>query len=142
LISVLNKLNRAIINQQEVFVLGRILSELDWYTRSHFKAEEVLMKNHAYPGLAEHIVEHERFKEQVGQYASHFRSGRVSIAVEVSDALQEWLLKHILQSDADFASYFQANGADADVNGGADMEIPESAPYQQEDFWAKEIWTY
>jgi hemerythrin-like metal-binding protein len=110
LFSLLNQLNTALANQRQKSMLGAILRELDWYTRWHFKAEEVLMKRYAYPDTLAHIVEHDRFREQVAQYSAHFQSGRDVIAVEVSDALQEWLMRHILQSDAEYASFFQANG--------------------------------
>jgi hemerythrin len=126
LISLMNKLHMALVNGQEIFVLGGILKELDWYTRSHFRAEEVLMKGYGYPGLATHIVQHERFKEQLVQYADHFQSGRVAIAVEVLDALQEWLVRHILGSDAAYAAFFQATGV-------ADMKIDLPVPQPQAD---------
>lgn len=110
LISLLNQLHMALTNRREMSILGAILKELVWYTRWHFKSEEVLMKRYAYPDLASHIAQHDRFTEQVGQYVDHFQSGRDAIAVEVSDALQEWLIRHILQCDAAYARFFQSNG--------------------------------
>jgi hemerythrin len=114
LISLLNQLHGALANRREMLILGTILSELVWYTRWHFCAEEVHMKVHAYPDLASHKAEHDRFKEQVDQFVDHFHAGRDAIAVEVSDALQEWLIHHILQCDAAYARFFQSNGI-ADV---------------------------
>lgn len=114
LISLLNQLQVALADQRENLILGAILKELVWYTRSHFKAEEVLMKRYAYPGLVSHRAEHDRFREKVAQFVDHFQSGRAVIAVEVSDALLEWLIDHILQCDAAYADFFRCNGI-ADV---------------------------
>jgi hemerythrin len=111
LISLLNQLHTALVNQQQNSILDAILKDLDWYTRWHFKAEEVLMKSYAYP---------DRFREQVAQYSAHFESGRDLLATEVSDALQEWLIKHILLCDAQYVSFFQTNGI-------ADIKLPQHA---------------
>ena len=111
LISLLSQLHTALVNKQHMPMLGVILRELDWYTRWHFKAEEVLMKRYSCPDLIAHVAEHDRFREQVAQYSAHFHSGREAIAVEVSDALQEWLIRHILQCDIAYARFFQSTRA-------------------------------
>jgi hypothetical protein len=47
---------------------------------------------------------------RVVQLVNHFDSGQVGIIVEVSDTLQEWLVQHILRSDAAYARFFQSIG--------------------------------
>lgn len=108
LISLLNQLHSAMEKPNGRSELRSILKGLLWYTRSHFRAEELLMKRYAYPELASHKAEHDRLKEQVRQCADHFRSGRDEIAVELSDTLQEWLTHHIMQSDAAYTSFFKS----------------------------------
>lgn len=100
LFSLLNQLHMSMAGWERNSALNLILKELVWYTQTHFRAEEVLMKRYGYPELAAHRAEHDRFTEQVIQFVAHFQSGRNEITVEVSDTLQEWLAQHILQSDA------------------------------------------
>lgn len=109
LISLFNQLHTALAEQRETLVLGSILKELVWHTRHHFRAEELLMKQHAYDGLAAHIAEHDRFSEQVAQYVAHFQSGRTEIAIEVADGLREWLIQHISQYDLAYARLLQSS---------------------------------
>ena len=90
--------------------LNLILKELFWYAQTHFRAEEVLMKRYRYPELDAHRAQHDRFTEQVVQFAARFQSGRDEIIVEVSDTMQEWLAQHILQSDAAYSRFFQSIG--------------------------------
>ena len=110
LITLLNQLHMSLSSRNCNSALSLALRELVWYTQSHFKGEEVHMKRHAYPNLAAHIAEHNRFTEQVVKYVDHFHSGCDAIGVEVSDALQEWLITHILGSDAEYGRFFQTSG--------------------------------
>ena len=91
-------------------ILGVILKELGWYTRWHFRAEEMHMQVHAYPHFASHKLEHDRFKEQIDWFVDHFQRKRYEIAVEVCDALETWLTEHILQRDVAYASFFEFSG--------------------------------
>lgn len=120
LIELLNQLHMSLSARNSNSALSLILRELVWYTRSHFKGEEVHMKRHAYPEFDEHIAEHDRFTEQVVQHVDHFQSGRDAIGVEVSDALQEWLITHILGSDAAYGRFLQTSGI-------IEIELPQHA---------------
>jgi hemerythrin-like metal-binding protein len=121
LISLLNQLHTALANRREMSILGAILTELVWYTRWHFKTEEALMKRYDYPNLPSHKAEHDDFTEQVAQFVDHFHSGRNTIAIEVSDALQDWLTRHILRCDAAYACFFRSNGIADVVNENCQM---------------------
>lgn len=110
LISLFNQLHIALAEGREALILGSILKELAWHTRCHFRAEELLMKRYAFPELDSHIAEHDRFTEQIAQYVAHFQSGRIEIALEVSDGLREWLIQHIERYDLEYARFFKSNG--------------------------------
>jgi hemerythrin len=116
LISLLNQLHIAQAERREISILGAILRELVWYSQWHFRAEEVLMETYAYPDLASHKAEHDRFRSQITQFVDRSRSGRDAIAVELSDSLQEWLMRHTLECDAEYARFFQSNGITETVN--------------------------
>jgi hemerythrin-like metal-binding protein len=114
LISLLNQLHSGMASPNGKSALESVLKELIWYTKSHFRSEELLMKRHGYPELAAHKAEHDRFKEQVRQCADHFQSGRTEIVIELSDALQEWLTYHIIESDGAYTNFFKNLGITGD----------------------------
>lgn len=120
LISLLNESHQALAMDEDQgrLALRSILESLIWYTRSHFRAEEVLMQHYAYPKFLSHRVEHERLTKQVTYFADSFKLGSDAISVEVATALEEeWLGKHILQCDAAYTQFFRANGMmDAVIN--------------------------
>lgn len=107
----LNQLHVSMATRENYSALNLVLKELVWYTQTHFRAEEVLMKRYGYPELASHSAEHDRFTEQVAQFADHFHSGQVGIIAEVSDTLREWLAQHILHSDAAYGRFFRSKDA-------------------------------
>lgn len=107
LFSLLNQLQMSMVGRASNSALNLILRELVWYAQTHFRAEEMLMKRHGYPGLASHRAQHDHFTQQVVQFLDHFQSGRDEIIVEVSDTLQNWLARHILRSDAAYAKFLQ-----------------------------------
>ncbi len=113
LIALLNESQVAMDDEQGRLALRSILEGLIWYTRSHFRAEEVLMQTYAYPKLASHKAEHDRLTNQVIHFADGFKSGVDAevISVQVATMLEEeWLAKHILQCDAAYAQFFRSNG--------------------------------
>jgi hemerythrin-like metal-binding protein/diguanylate cyclase (GGDEF)-like protein len=114
LISLLNQLHSAIYDDQDRLALNSILEGLVWYTQSHFRAEEALMQRYAYPKLTSHKAEHDRFTNQVVQFADGFKSGREANSVEIAAAMEDWLAKHILGCDAAYIQFFRSHGiADA-----------------------------
>jgi hemerythrin len=113
LIALLNESHSALAMDEDKgrLALRSILESLIWYTRSHFKAEEVLMQHYAYPKSASHKAEHDRLTKQVTQFANSFKLGSNAISLEVATMLEEeWLGKHILQCDAAYAHFFRSNG--------------------------------
>lgn len=82
----------------------RILMDLMRYTREHFRAEEDLMQTHRYPRLDRHRELHDELLKDVVR----FSSGDLSDPEEQANlhrVLRAWLIRHILQEDADFAAF-------------------------------------
>lgn len=88
----------------------RILMDLMRYTREHFRAEEEMMQTHGYPGLARHRDLHDDLLKDVVR----FSSGDLSEPQEQARLhrfLRAWLIRHILQDDADFAMFVRSGRA-------------------------------
>ena len=90
--------------------LGKLLSELIdalyQKTREHFKFEENMMKEEAYPGYGEHAREHAMLLAELKTtIAARLESGRVSVDPDIFKALKSWFIVHLTQADRNFAHY-------------------------------------
>ena len=105
------ELNAAMTKGQGQTVLTSVLDRLVSYTVAHFADEETLMAKHRFPGLAEHRIEHEKLKKQVGKIREDLIQGRGVLTIDVMDFLQDWLTKHIQHSDMRYAEFINARAA-------------------------------
>lgn len=77
----------------------RILSELKSYANYHFKAEERLMLNRKFGGLADHRLLHRDFIVKVEDLETHCSSNPAKINLELLQFLTTWFVDHILKED-------------------------------------------
>ena len=91
--------------------VGRTLDRLVQYTASHFAHEERLMRLHDYPDLAAHKAEHEALTSQVLEFQADFRSGKVTMTVQLLQFLKDWLQNHIQGSDMKYAPFLKDKAA-------------------------------
>jgi hemerythrin len=105
LIQLINSLHDAMKVGAPKPALERIISDLVTYTRFHFRSEERLLQLHGYPGVAAHIVEHERLTETVVRFEEDLRSGKVAISISLMQFLKTWLTGHILSTDMQYAPH-------------------------------------
>jgi len=91
------------------------------YVIYHFAAEEDLMIESNYPYYEHHRQWHERFKQDIFNYANRAESEGISknIKLKVSFAIENWLLEHIRITDRTLAKYLQEqeDGAYASLSG-------------------------
>ena len=82
---------------------------LEQYALTHFAAEEKRMREAAYPGLAEHVAEHEAFvRDFLRRRASYDADPSLSLLmVELSNWLGSWLHNHVCTLDAEMARYLR-----------------------------------
>jgi hemerythrin-like metal-binding protein len=107
LFSIARELYSAMSAGQGKEALGRILDRLAQYTEVHFAHEERLMREHDFPGLADHKAEHDALKGQVRRFQQDFEAGRVVLTVELLHFLRDWLQKHIMGSDQRYAPFLK-----------------------------------
>ena len=90
-------------------IIGKILDELESYTRYHFAREEEFFERTGYPAV-DHKREHRELVEQVVTLQSRYRTGETALAIETLDILKQWLTVHIQGTDAKYTSHLNANG--------------------------------
>lgn len=111
LFATINNLHTAMMKGQARSVIGSLLHTLASYTRNHFAAEEVMMESAGYPALTAHRIQHRRLTEQVEDYTARYDRGDVSLGVQLSGFLTNWLTNHILRSDKEYGPCLKVHGA-------------------------------
>lgn len=88
----------------------RVLRGLVDYTKTHFRTEEEFMKSHSYPGLLAHKREHDDLARQAEELLSQVEQGKLTVPLETSKFLKQWLAGHILETDKKLGRYLTAKG--------------------------------
>jgi hemerythrin len=110
LVRLLNEMHDAIQSDDPRVTTRTILPRLASYTQFHFRTEELLMKQHAYPGAAAHMVEHERLIARVDELIDRRRRGDTDVPARTMQLLIDWLQQHILHMDRELGRYLQDQG--------------------------------
>lgn len=110
LIVILNKLYESFVDQTTGQKLKEIIDELIDYTQYHFKTEEDLFKQSAYPDNDKHIEEHSEFIVKVTRFKTEFEAGKTNLTFQLMNFLRNWLINHIAISDQEYAGHFRSKG--------------------------------
>ncbi|THF64194.1 bacteriohemerythrin [Pseudothauera rhizosphaerae] len=111
LVDLLNQLHAAVREHRGSAAVRGTLDELVDYTRTHFAAEEHMMRDSGYPDYAEHRVHHEALIDQVRALQQKLDSGEASITFELLHFLRVWLMRHIGESDKRFGAWYLEHGS-------------------------------
>ena len=84
-----------------------LLAYLDEYVVHHFQAEERLMRELDYPGLAAHAAAHEAFRADFTGLVGDFRrTGPTAlVALTIHNWLSDWLRMHIGGEDQELGRF-------------------------------------
>jgi hemerythrin-like metal-binding protein len=111
LFAILNDLHAAMLKGQAQSLTGPLLHQLADYTQTHFSAEEAMMENAKYPGLADHQIKHRELVKQVEDYLLLYDKGEVSLNLKLLDFLRDWLTNHIQKVDMAYSACLIQRGA-------------------------------
>ena len=92
-------------------VLEQVLANLISYTRTHFAAEEALMRKYSYPGYDAHKALHDDLTRKVLALQKAFQTGSATLTMETMSFLKDWLEKHIGASDAKIGAFLSSRAA-------------------------------
>jgi len=89
--------------------IAELFGFLDSYVVSHFRAEEQLMAEHDYPGLAEHKSQHAWLVGKVAELKGVLLADGPSfnLVVEANQTLLNWIVEHIRNTDVRLARFLQ-----------------------------------
>lgn len=110
LVDLLNELFEAMQANKSKEILGGTLNKLVNYTRTHFATEERYMTQYNYPELIAQKREHLVFTDQILNFKNDFDSGKVSLTVQLTSFLKNWLVQHISGSDKKYGPFLNEKG--------------------------------
>ncbi len=102
LAAMLNRLNEAVKNSAPMEVVAGAFENVLSFTRHHFETEERLMQRFDYPDRKMHIDEHRDLLAEAAYLRQKFLQGG---ELTVLQALKDWFVAHIVDSDKSLASH-------------------------------------
>jgi hemerythrin len=112
-IGLVTALRQALENDEDAAAIAELLDRLVSYTDAHFMAEQLLMRQYAYPFYEAHELEHDRLVEQVHELQRRYQSGELALTMQVARSLEEWLFAHTKGTDHALEEYLKKQGAAA-----------------------------
>lgn len=103
LIGLLNHLHDSMKSGKAAKEIGLIVDEMVEYTKFHFSAEEKLMTEKQYVGLASQKAEHAAFVKKAQEFQKEISSGKLAVSLDVLNFLKDWLTNHILIVDMKYS---------------------------------------
>lgn len=82
---------------------------LDAYLREHFRDEERVQRENAYPDFAAHKAEHEKFLRDFEDLRAEFgrQGASLPMVVATNRIVVTWLMNHIRKTDRALAEYLR-----------------------------------
>lgn len=107
---ILEKLVEAMKKGHGSDVTTQIILNLERYAVNHFQKEEYFFQRFNFHGSAEHISEHQDFKNKLVSLKSDLKSGKITLTFDLLNFLKEWIDHHILVVDKQYSECFRQNG--------------------------------
>ncbi|NCF17217.1 MAG: hypothetical protein GWP63_03185 [Haliea sp.] len=82
-----------------------VLNRLKDYTENHFALEERYMQELGFPGMAEHIESHDRFRKEIDQLMGHAEAWDDQFREIIATFLTEWLTRHVFGIDKELETF-------------------------------------
>ena len=89
-------------------IVSDTLTKLTQYASEHFRDEESLLEQAAYPGIEEHRKEHQQFREKIVQCCVATSIGVGNVPRELLAYLHDWLNHHLLEQDMKYKPFLAA----------------------------------
>ncbi len=110
LFAIINKLIDEINSTPKQESVNKIITEILDYKNNHFATEEKYFHQFNYAGTEEHEAAHRYFSEQIIKINDKYLGDSVSLAFELIDFLENWLIMHLMTIDQKYKQCFLDHG--------------------------------
>jgi hemerythrin-like metal-binding protein len=110
LFGMINRLEKAIIEKDNVDGIATIYDELVDYTQWHFRHEERLMQENRYDGFDKHQKIHNSLSNQVKRTLQDIKDGNLDVSEDLYVFLWDWWYGHIQNVDKPLSKYLKKVG--------------------------------
>lgn len=94
-----------------------LLERLEAFTEAHFLTEQLLMRQHAYPGYEAHEQEHDRLIGELQELARGLASAAPLDGPREVERLERWLLAHMASADRTLGEFIARAGEEPAARG-------------------------
>lgn len=109
MISIIDRAKDMLISEDYSFnSLYDLLVELDGYMTVHFQYEEKLMREHNFPGMEDHVNQHNQFRKDMGQLNVFNVNQPKEFIQDALVYLMNWLSSHIMNTDKKLGDYLSS----------------------------------
>ena len=84
-----------------------LMDQLKTFANAHFLAEQHLLRLHAYPGFASHLIEHDRLIAELRELSTKVLGDPAADAKTAIESLEMWMLAHIHTEDEALAEFLR-----------------------------------
>ena len=105
LFCLLNTAYENVMNSSAVDCIYPIIDELSEYTRYHFSAEELHMREKNFHDIEDHIAQHRDFAHTIDILRTRYHDNDLEVAKDLIIVLGEWLLGHVLKDDKRYSEF-------------------------------------
>ncbi len=105
-----NQLIEACNQGQGKQAVSEVLSFLESYVSTHFRAEEALMRKYKYPDLESHQAVHQRFVESLQPLKAKLdeEGPGLALVLQTNRLVVNWLTDHIQKMDKAVGAYIKS----------------------------------
>ncbi len=101
--SIIKKMHDILLYQNDQDMFESYLLELKDYANYHFTEEEALLESINYEGLIKQKAQHQIYRNKIEELILLYRSDKKLIELKTMSFLKEWIIKHILEFDLQYA---------------------------------------
>jgi hemerythrin len=110
LIEIINELHEAMLTQKGNQEVGLALDRMMEYTQRHFRDEERILAANQYPLYAYQKSQHDAFILKVQEFKHELQQGKLTLSIQVSKFLKDWLINHIQGEDKKYGIFLNSKG--------------------------------
>lgn len=105
----MERMMAALVDGRQAAETERTILMLGDYIETHFRTEEALMADAAYPDLAAHQAVHEDMRAKVIALVATYQRNPAEVPGDVMDFLTSWLVDHMTGEDLRMAVHLRGH---------------------------------